>query len=155
MLLFFHTIGYHNTVKQSLSIPLQTALIDKLVNSPGIKNFSLRVHGKSMRPFLRQGWAVLIRKLAKNEHCRIGDIAIIKDRNSFLVHRVLFKRKIKNRNGWEYFTKGDRRLVADGWIEEKNIVGRVSATRVQKVFNWLIVYYSLGLALAGKMLRRR
>lgn len=133
----------------------QMALIDKLINSPRINNFSLSVFGNSMRPFLRHGREIFIRKLAKNEHCRIGDIAIIKDRNSFLVHRVLFKRKIKNRNGWEYFTKGDRRLVADGWVEEKNIVGRVSATRVQKVFNWLVVCYSLGLALVGKMLGRR
>lgn len=108
-----------------------------------------------MRPFLRHEQEVLIRKLAKNEHCRIGDIAIIKYRNSFLAHRVLSKRKIKDRNGWEYFTKGDKRLIADGWIEEKNIVGRVSTTQVQKVFNWLIVYYSLCLALIGKMLRRR
>lgn len=108
-----------------------------------------------MRPFLKHEQEVLIRKLAKNEHCRIGDIAIIKYRNSFLAHRILLKRKIKDRNGWEYFTKGDKRLVADGWIEEKNIVGLVSTTQTQKALNLLIVYYSFFLTLIGKMLRRR
>ena len=68
----------------------------------------------------------------ENEHCDIGDIVAIKVRNFLLIHRVLFKRKVKNGNSYQYFTKGDRRLADDGWIDNKSIVGFVPTKAIKK-----------------------
>lgn len=114
----------------------------------------MTVSGNSMWPFLRHGQEVVVRRLKKDENCNIGDIVVIKVRKFFLVHRVLFKRKSKKRNGWEYFTKGDRRLIGDGWIDSENTVGLAQARQRKRIFNCLVVIYSLGLALVGKILRR-
>ena len=115
----------------------------------------ITIIGNSMWPFLRHGQEVVVRRLKKDENCNIGDIVVIKVRTFFLVHRVLLKRKKINESGWEYFTKGDRRLVADGWIEPKNIVGLVLTRRMAKISNYLIAGYSYGLILVGKIIRKR
>lgn len=118
------------------------------------KLIEMTVSGNSMWPFLRHGQEVVVRRLMKDENCNIGDIVVIKVRSFFMIHRVLFRRTIKKSNSWEYFTKGDRRLVGDGWSEGENIVGLVQARQIGRLFNFLVAIYSVGLALAGKMLRR-
>ena len=107
-----------------------------------------------MWPFLRHGQEVVVRRLKKDENCNIGDIVVIKVRTFFLVHRVLLKRKKINESSWEYFTKGDRRLVADGWIDPKNIDGLIPAKIIEKIFNRLIAFYSFGLIFVGKIIKR-
>lgn len=114
----------------------------------------LTVNGNSMWPFLRHGQKISVRKLIRKDDIRIGDVVVIQVRNFFLVHRVLLKKKSRNGKGLEYFTKGDRRLVGDGWSEGENIVGLVQARQIGRLFNFLVAIYSVGLALAGKILRR-
>jgi signal peptidase I len=114
----------------------------------------IMIIGNSMWPFLRHGQEIAGRKLNKNENYNIGDIVVIKSRDFFLIHRVLFRRKTKDEKNWEYFTKGDRRLVGDGWFNSENIVFFVQASPIERISNCLIVIYSLGLSLVGKLFRR-
>lgn len=113
------------------------------------------IRGNSMWPFLRHGQEITVRKLKENESCRIGDIVVIKIRNFFLIHRVLLRKKTKDGGGYEYFTKGDRRLVGDGWIKNKNIVGRIPTGKTQRVFGYLAACYSFALLLIGEIINRR
>jgi signal peptidase I len=112
------------------------------------------VRGNSMWPFLRHEQIILARKLAKNEDINIGDIVVIKNENFLLIHRVLLKRKSKGGKGYEYFTKGDRRLVGDGWVDAKNIVGLAPSGKTKRIFNCLTACYSIGLILIGKIIKR-
>lgn len=114
----------------------------------------LIVNGSSMWPFLRHGQEVMVRKVIGNKNISIGDIVVINVKNFFLVHRVLFKRKSKEGKGWEYFTKGDKRFVADGWTGAKNVVGIVPTRRIGRILNSLIAGYSFGLLLIGKIINR-
>lgn len=114
----------------------------------------MTVSGNSMWPFLRSGQEISVRKLIRNEAVSIGDIVVIKVRNFFLIHRVLLKRKSKGGNCWEFFTKGDRRLVGDGWTGAKNVVGIVPTRRIGRILNSLIAGYSFGLLLIGKIINR-
>lgn len=115
----------------------------------------MTVSGNSMWPFLRHGQEISVRKISRNDDVRIGDIVVIGVRNFFLIHRILFKRKMKNRRSWEYFTKGDRRLVADGWIEENNIYGIVKVGARNNVLSFFAIVYSTGLFFLGKILGRK
>lgn len=114
----------------------------------------MTVSGNSMWPFLRHGQEVVVRRLKKDENCNIGDIVVIKVRNFFLVHRVLFKRKAKEESDWQYFTKGDWRFAADGRIGAKDVIGAVPAKTIGRIFNILIAGYSFGLFLTGKIIKR-
>lgn len=116
----------------------------------------MTVSGNSMWPFLRHGQEVVVRRLKKDENCNIGDIVVIKVRKFFLVHRVLFRRKTKDGSSWEYFTKGDRRLVGDGWREEGEIAGGVvDERRFNNLRKAIALIQSEILLLVGVILWRR
>lgn len=129
------------------------ALIDKLINSPGIKSFSLKVHGRSMRPFLKPGMEIKFRKIGPRRRPEIGDVAGIRYRNGILVHRIL---AIRGRgDDREYFTKGDRRLVGDGWIGGDRIAGiMIREKRYQRIIDLAAAGFSSLLWCGGKLLRR-
>lgn len=115
----------------------------------------MTVSGNSMWPFLRHGQEISIRKLIRNDDIHIGDVVVIKVRNFFLIHRVLLKRKSRNGKCLEYFTKGDRRLVGDGWIRQAKIIGVASFSLKNKsVVKYLAMFQSCQLLLFGIILRK-
>lgn len=109
-----------------------------------------------MWPFLKHGQEIIIRMLKQDESYNIGDIVVIKVRSFFLIHRVLFKRKTKGGKRYQYFTKGDRRLVGDGWVNEVEIVGKtINECRFKNLSKVAALVQSEILLLGGIILRRR
>lgn len=102
---------------------MKWALSSLVINSPAVKNFHLKAAGGSMRPIIRSGEMLNCRKLTKGEAPGLGQIVVIRDNNDLLVHRVIWKKQVKQK--WRVLTKGDFRLSADGWIEGKRILAGV------------------------------
>lgn len=129
----FSSEDYHNPVRHSLSRPVQKILVAKLINSPKVKDFNLTAVGNSMRPLINTGDLLHCRRLAETKIPGFGQIAVIWDKNDFLAHRVIWKR----RNGlrWSLLTKGDFRLEADGWIGEDRIIAVVTGRTQGREFN--------------------
>jgi hypothetical protein len=116
------------------------------------KLFKLKLVGNSMWPFLKQGMKIRLRKISPKHLPEIGDVAVIKFKNGLLVHRILMIRHRKNDR--EYFTKGDRRLVGDGWMPHSRIAAVVDLPAVGRILGRAIGVYSLLLLIVGKILRR-
>lgn len=85
---------------------------------------SIRVHGGSMAPFVRDGDIVKISPVS-GETVRWGDIVVIVSSRgaSPLVHRVVGLRMKDSAR--ELLIKGDRCVYNDGWISIDNMLGRV------------------------------
>ena len=105
-----------------------------------------------MRPFFQEGQEIKLRKIGPQRLPEIGDVAVIKFKNGLLVHRILMIRHRKNDR--EYFTKGDRRLVGDGWMPHSRIAAVVDLPAVGRILGRAIGVYSLLLLIVGKILRR-
>ena len=135
-----------------LDKPLIKELKQKLIANPRIKTFGLTLRGYSMWPFIRDGTKIKLQKIGPGYWPEIGDVAAIRYPDGILVHRIL---RIRQRgDGWEYFTKGDRRLVGDGWIPHNRVVALVDLPVTSRMFGRAIAVYSLILLVAGKILRR-
>lgn len=135
-----------------LDKPLIKELKQKLIASPRIKSFTLTLRGRSMRPFLKEGERIKFQKIGPDRLPEIGDVAAVRFRNGILVHRILRIRQLGDDR--EYFTKGDRRLVGDGWMPHNRIVAVVDLPVAGRILDRIIVVYSLVLLVAGKILRR-
>lgn len=135
-----------------LDKPLIKELKQKLLANPRIKKFTLTLRGYSMWPFLGDGIRIKFQKIGLERLPEIGDVAAVRYRNGILVHRIL---RIRGRRGGrEYFTKGDRRLVGDGWMPHNRIVAVVDLSVAGRILGRVIVVYSLVLLVVGKILRR-
>ena len=84
----------------------------------------VKVTGRSMRPFLRGGETLTIRRAAVSS-LRRGDLILFKNRQGLpVVHRIV--RKIRGHDGAILFeTKGDALLTTDGPVDGGDILGRV------------------------------
>lgn len=127
----------------------------------------IQVTGSSMRPIIRSGDLVLIRKVsAPNLHR--GDIVwFINTDGKYMAHRILHKQV---RAGKVYFhTKGDAQVEYDPWTPADKIVGKIYAvekgrpnrpsrilhleTSGWQLANLLIAFFQIGLSkviLAGR-----
>lgn len=137
-----------------LDKPLTKSLKQKLIASPRIKSFTLTLRGRSMRPFIKDGTRVKLRKIGPGRQPAVGDVVGIRYRNGILVHRIL---AIRGRgDDREYFTKGDWRLVGDGWVGENKIAGiMIREKRHQRIIDLAAAGFSSLLWCGGKLLRRR
>lgn len=118
------------------------------------KLFKLKLAGGSMRPFLKPGMKIKLRKIDPEHPPKVGDVAAIRCRNGILVHRILLIRGRKD--DLEYFTKGDRRLTGDGWIERNRVMGiMIREKRYHRAIDLMAAGFSILLWRAGKLLRRR
>jgi len=84
----------------------------------------VRVTGRSMRPFLRGGEVLTIRK-TPSPYLRKGDLILFM--NSYelpVLHRLLNKRKTVD-GSFCILAKGDALMACDEEIHEDNVLGRV------------------------------
>lgn len=130
----------------------KTRLTTRILNDNRLDLFTLTGRGKSMRPFIKDGTRIKLRKISPGRPPEIGDVAVIKYRNGLLVHRIILTRGRENDR--DYFTKGDRRLVGDGWVPRDRIIGIVDLSVAGRILGRAIVIYSLFLLTVGKILRR-
>jgi hypothetical protein len=135
-----------------LTLNQRTRLLDRILNDDRFDSFTLTAYGKSMRPFVKDGTRIKFQKIGPGRMPEIGDVAAIRYRNGILVHRILLIRWRKD--GLEYFTKGDRRLVADGWIPHSRIAAVADFPIAGRILGEAMAVYSLFLAAVGKILRR-
>lgn len=107
-----------------------------------------------MRPFIKDGTRVRLRKIGPGRQPAVGDVAAVRCGNGLLVHRIILARG--RGDDREYFTKGDRRLAGDGWVGEDRIAGiMVREKRYQKIIDLMAAGFSVLLWCIGKLLRRR
>lgn len=105
-----------------------------------------------MRPLLKDGMEIQLRKIGPGRQPAVGDVAAVRYRNGLLVHRIVLARGRKNDR--EYFTKGDWRLAGDGWWKQEQILAiRETKTIWKIVVNYLFAVISLLTLLIGAGLR--
>lgn len=107
-----------------------------------------------MRPLLKDGMEIQLRKIGPGRKPVVGDVAAVRCGNGLLVHRIILARGRENDR--EYFTKGDWRLVGDGWVREDKIAGiMIREKRYLRAIDLVAAGFSILLWCAGKLLRRR
>jgi signal peptidase I len=89
-----------------------------------VREFKIRVSGKSMLPFLAPSSLALVRLCGINE-LRKGDIAVYKSDNKYICHRVIGKRFDKDSAFLK--TKADIFYTADPPVPAGSLVGRIVA----------------------------
>ncbi len=75
------------------------------------------VLGSSMKPTIRDGEYVCLRKLSSSP--RVGMIAVIKHDSANVIHRIIKKR------GDKIITRGDANIGYDGVFEQSNIIAEM------------------------------
>jgi len=105
------------------------------------------VKGNSMSPFINSGEKVEIEKV---ERIRIGDVVLLKLKDDFLLHRVLFV--FRN----FVITKGDRSPFIDPPSQRKNVIGRVRKEEgFLRVFRTAISFLSIPISCLKFVLSKR
>jgi signal peptidase I len=98
---------------------LQNATVDFLDQG---KELKIRLGGRSMYPFLRNGDIGLVKKICIS-NLKIGDVIVFKTSEKLIAHRLL---KIIYRNKkLSLITKGDSLLKKDCPISEENYIGKI------------------------------
>lgn len=142
-----------STMEENHVSKLRQSFVKKIIKNREIVQFSLTVVGHSMWPFIRSGQMVMMRRIGRNERIPIGSVIAIRKKNGILVHRVLWVAR-KGRS-WFYFTKGDRRLVGDGWVDGRDVIATISCKSVsERLIDLGAALYSAGLLVVGKIARR-
>lgn len=81
----------------------------------------IRVRGSSMLPWLRPGDVVVVRR-GSPDMVRCGDVVLFVRGNHLFVHRLVEKRGCQDA---AYLAKGDAHPTPDGFLAEKELLGRV------------------------------
>lgn len=86
----------------------------------------LKVSGKSMFPWIREGDIVFLRYTGMREICR-GDVVVFEKNGTLCVHRVLAIRGKGSQveNGISLITKGDATVDADSPVSRGEFLGKV------------------------------
>jgi hypothetical protein len=90
-----------------------------------------RARGGSMRPFIRDQDLIEVAPLS-GEQARRGQVVVFELDGRLLVHRVVSLRQGKD--GMRLLVQGDALLYPDGWIQPKQVFGRVVA--LQRSGRW-------------------
>lgn len=90
-------------------------LIEKLIKK---NQFSFVVVGSSMRPIIEDNDVVHIRR-SSFARLKLNDIIFFSYRNSYKIHRIIYKQKTY------VVTKGDNTLHSDGRVKPHQIFGKV------------------------------
>ena len=102
--------------------PSVTGLFEDVLNKgPSLR---VKVTGMSMRPFLRGGEIVTIRKVP-HFSLKTGDLILFKDSRDFpVIHRIIKKKKSSG-NKKTFQTKGDAVILSDEPVTYSQILGKV------------------------------
>lgn len=89
------------------------------------KSIRFQARGVSMRPLVRDGDILLVEPLGQGP-IRLGEVLLLCSAGSerLVAHRVV-QRQIKH-GRIIYLVQGDQVTQPDGWMEQKQILGRVS-----------------------------
>ncbi len=82
--------------------------------------FDIPTEGVSMLPLFLPGDRLSVKELKFNK-LQVNDLVLIKHKNNFFAHRIIYINKKKQL----FVTKGDNNLDADGFFKEKNLWGKV------------------------------
>ena len=101
------------------------------MNNSLLKNirFIAVTEGVSMTPFIlaRDGLFIKPQSFKK---LKVNDIVVFQRKNKLITHRIIFK------NDKNCITKGDNKLISDGLIDPKQIIGKVyQIKRNKKIIN--------------------
>ena len=116
----------------------------------------VKVTGRSMRPFLRGGETLTIRR-TPHSSLRRGDLVLFKNRQGLpVVHRIV-RMTMRDDGAVTFETKGDALLTTDGPVDGSDILGKVSRIEATRTFDmnaaaWRAVNYLLA---AVSLLRSR
>ena len=101
--------------------------------------------GDSQLPLIPHGTAVES-EVIDSHRIENGDLLIFMIKHSYACHRVLWKKREDGLN-W-FFMKGDNNPVADGWVPETHVVGKVIRIQdrlvrdVEAGFSFSLFWYS-------------
>lgn len=84
--------------------------------------YALRVNGNSMRPFLRHGEHILVRRLPLSE-IRVGDVAVFEHEGFAVAHRVV--KVLSNDGDIALLAQGDAKPSPDAPVSSDRYRGRV------------------------------
>jgi signal peptidase I len=103
------------------------SLFEDLLN--GGSDLRVRVTGRSMRPFLRGGEVLTLRKVP-GPSLKKGDLILFRNRDGFpLLHRIVHAtRKVSGTIAFQ--TKGDALTAFDGPVSDHEVLGKVC--RIEK-----------------------
>ena len=106
------------------SIITFTMLVIVMLTSGYFKYYAVTIGSSSMKPSIKVGDVIIVKKLKKNEldSIKVGDILVYKHDERLIVHRLV---EIKTLNKTKYYiTKGDNNLTNDSYVVSKDeIVG--------------------------------
>ena len=84
------------------------------------------VKGRSMGLTILEGDRVYWKRVDPLS-IRPGDIILYLGSGGLTVHRVIWKRVVEGRV--DYLTKGDGSILPDGWVEWRDVIGRVEGLK--------------------------
>ncbi len=87
----------------------------------------IHIKGNSMYPFIRHGDTVFAQRVCP-EQLRVGDIALIKTNDGFIVHRIV-KLLDKHSKQRLLITRGDRNIYFDPIVLPDNFLGKIICCR--------------------------
>ncbi len=110
---------------------------------PGDQRF-LRVSTVSMEPSIKKDSIILIKR--KEEYhendvitYRPEPLVVIQKSPESITHRIISKKKFSQEQ-WYYQTKGDHNTIADGWIKQSQVMGKVIFL-MPRMISKLILYF--------------
>lgn len=89
--------------------------------------------GTSLWPFVRSGSRLELETVSAEAYGP-GDLVVYCGAGVQICHRVL-RRKLEGGLYW-FYLKGDGRAVADGWIPEYRLIGRVARLNGRSLAEW-------------------
>ncbi|MBA4374504.1 MAG: signal peptidase I [Thermodesulfovibrio sp.] len=105
----------------------------KTLQSEGVKLFEdvlvsgadlrIRVTGRSMKPFLKGGEILTIRRVPCSS-LRKGDLILFDCQGSLILHRII-KKCYSEAGTLSFQTQGDARQAADGPVHKDKVLGKV------------------------------
>jgi signal peptidase I len=120
-----------------------TALFEEILND----HFLLRVKvtGRSMRPFLKGGETLVIRKV-KSSSLKKGDLILFKNAYDVLVIHRIVRKRMDSADLCCFETKGDALMSFDQPVSGKDVLGKVCRTEGTHSFNmesrlWGVINY--------------
>jgi signal peptidase I len=103
---------------------------------------ALKVHGGSMRPFIKSGSVIKIQnvKLIKNCGIKIGDVVLYEQDGRLLMHRVIKILRKSNMNDKIFLVAGDNRIdTIPHTIKEEEIIGIFPKKRLLRLLELYLV----------------
>lgn len=82
----------------------------------------IETEGFSMWPFLKPGERLVVKRIS-SEGLKIGDIILYQSNTQIVCHRLV--KKVRNKEGYLLYARGDNNWRAGEWIDDKFLIGKV------------------------------